>query len=289
MFTQEELLTALGDPYTKEVVPRFHRFAYVSDALIDRLAEQALAEVWGRQRYVLEKYIAVHVPWSIEQGRFTCSDRQFYVTAGHLQTRYGTPIYLVFERNRVPGTSPYALVRVGADIAAPALPTPPDIPSAPVIPRGAEIVMLHDHILGDNAERVPYLADTPRVAQMCAVAGSIQWSLNRGLELPYWYYGKMSVLVPLYLQTRENITEAPDLVAPLQVNADSLLVRTVLLPSMPYANARVAVTRHDRLPPWMLAGWHAHAASATSQQIEDPEAPQAASAPASAEADPGGL
>lgn len=276
MFTQEDLLAALGDSYTNEVVSRFHRFAFVSDGLLSRLADQALAENWGQRNYVLEKYLAVHVPWSIEQGRFTSSERQFYVTAGHLQTRYGTPIYLVFERNRNNSTPPYALVRVGADISAPELPTPPSIPTPPELQRGAEIVMLHDHILGDNADRVPFLSQTPMVAQMCAVAGSIQWSLNRGLQLPYWYFGRMSYLVPLYLQTRENITQSPDLIAPIQVNAESLIVRTVLLPHMPYANARVAVLRHDRLPPWLLDCWNNYAASVTRAEIEDPEASVAA-------------
>jgi hypothetical protein len=121
------------------------------------------------------------------------------------------------------------------------------------------------------SRRVPFLSQTPKVAQMRAVAGAIQWSLNRELQWPYWYYGRMSLLVPMYLQTRENITQAPDLIAPLQVNPDSVIVRTVLVPHMPYANARVAVTRHDRLPPWLLAAWNDFAASATNEQIEEPE------------------
>jgi hypothetical protein len=122
---------------------------------------------------------------------------------------------------------------------------------------GVEVFYNHYYkFLGTNASRVPFLNDTPPVAQMCAVAGAIQWSLNRGLELPYWYFGKMNYLVPLYLQDRENITVSPDLIAPVQVSTQSLLVRTVLLPHMPYANARVAVTRHDKLPPWLLSSWN---------------------------------
>jgi hypothetical protein len=132
--------------------------------------------------------------------------------------------------------------------------------------------MMHDHILGDNANRVPFLAQTPRVAQMCAISGAIQWSINRNLHLPYWYFGKMSYVVPLYLQSREDITAAPDLIAPVQVNPDSLLVRTVLLPEMPYANARVAVRRHDQLPHWLLAAWESYAEQATEDEIENPEA-----------------
>ena len=81
----------------------------------------------------------------------------------------------------------------------------------------------------------------------------------------------MNYLVPLYLQDRADITQAPDIIAPVQVNSDSLLVRTVLLPHMPYANARVAVKRHDHLPHWMVDGWRQDALRLTEGQIEDPE------------------
>jgi len=131
--------------------------------------------------------------------------------------------------------------------------------------------MLHDHILQHNADRVQFLRNTPLVAQMCAVSGAIQWSLNRNLQMSYWYFGRMNYLVPLYLQSREDITQAPDLIAPVQVNPKSLLVRTVLLPSMPYANARVAVRRNDQLPHWMLAAWSAVATQATQAEIDNPE------------------
>jgi hypothetical protein len=68
---------------------------------------------------------------------------------------------------------------------------------------------------------------------MCAISGAIQWSIDCGRQLPYWYYGSMNYLVPLYLQSRENITLAPDLIAPVQVNPGSLLVRTILAQQCP--------------------------------------------------------
>ena len=102
MFTKEEFLEQLGTSYTNNVVERFRRFAYIPDVTLERLSREALTENWGRDLYVLEKYIAVHVPWSIESELFSQSDHQFYVAAGHLQTRYGTPLYLVFEPNREP-------------------------------------------------------------------------------------------------------------------------------------------------------------------------------------------
>lgn len=271
MFAQEELLEALGDPFTNKVVDQLHRFAFVPPELMDKLAADALTEEWGSNKFVLKKYLAVHIAWSIEQGNFTVGQNQFYMTAGHLQTRYGTPLYLAFGRNRNVGREPYYFIAVGSNISAPALPVPPRIPSSDALPTGAEIVMMHDHILGDNAGRVPFLANTPRVAQMCAISGAIQWSINRGLHLPYWYFGRMSYVVPLYLNSREDITAAPDLIAPVQVNPASLLVRTILEPVTPFANARVAVQRHDQLPHWLLAAWEDHAERATEEELENPE------------------
>jgi hypothetical protein len=256
MITQDELLGQLGSPYTNKVVDRLRRLAFVPNAVIDKLSNEALNENWGTDNFVLYKYLAVNVAWSIEQGRFTQKDDQFYVSAGHLQTRYGTPLYLVFQRNSQNFNQPFFLRLAGSQISAPELPLPPELPPAPNLDRSAEIVMIHDHILGDNVDRVSFLSGTPPVAQMCAVAGAIQWSMNRGLVLPYWYFGKANYLVPLYLQSRENITLAPDLIAPVQASEDRLLVRTVLLPHMPYANARVAVNRHDKLPHWLLDCWN---------------------------------
>lgn len=269
--TKEEVLASLGTSLTNEVVARLRKAAHVPRSMLENLSRSALSESWGNDLYVLEKYLAVHFAWSIEQDRFTVSDNQLFVTAGHLQTRYGTPLYLVFERNNQPERQPLYCVHVGSDIAAPSLPTPPELPSPPEIHRGGEIVMLHEHILQHNAERVPFLERTPPVSQMCAVSGAIQWPLNRGLQLPYWYYGRMNYLVPLYMQSCEDITLPPDLIAPVQINPDTLIVRTVLLPHMPYANARVSVKRHDQLPHWMLSAWNAAANTVSSSQIDNPE------------------
>lgn len=268
---QPELLEQLGSPFTARPTERLRRFAFIPMSILERLAREALSENWGRNHYVLEKYLAVHVGWSIEQGRYTEGEGQFYVTAGSLQTRYGTPLYLVFEHNQHEDRQPWALIYAGSRVSAPSLPIPPDILAGPPIPAGAEIVMLHDHILGENTERVEFLRGTPPVAQMCAVAGAIQWSLFRRLHLPYWYFGRMNYVVPLYLRSRENITRAPDLVAPIEANETGLLVRTVLLPHMPYANGRVAVRRHDELPAWMLDCWNDEAEQMGETEIENPE------------------
>jgi hypothetical protein len=270
MFEQQSLLDQLGSNSTNHVVARFNRFAFMHNDRLANLAADCLTENWGNNHFALRFYLSVMIPWSIEQGNFTHSENQIYLTAGHLQTRYGTPLYLVFEQNER-DDPPWFLVTHGSHIAAGDLPIPPQIPEAPEIPVGAEIVMMHDHILADHPERIPFLQDTPRVAQMCAIAGAVQWSLNRNLEFCYWYYGKMHYLVPLYLETREDITRAPDAIAPVQINRDNLLVRTVLEPHMPYAKARVGTHRHDQLPTWLLAAWAEHAATITEDAIENPD------------------
>ena len=281
MFDREGLLQELGDSHSSSIKPAFSRFAYVSPTMLKRLAALAMDETWGNEEYALGIYIAVNVRWSIEQGLLVSDDQHFYVTAGHLTDRYGKRIYLVFKRNGMTAPqksgerpSPYALVGCAPASrlrSVPDLPLPPEIPKPPERKIGAEIVIQDDHILVDRVNRIAMLDKAPLVAKKCAVAGSIQWSLYRGLAWPYWYFGNMQLLVPMYLSTSEYTTRAPDLVAPLEVDGPGLLVRTVLEPYMPYPKARVAATRPDALPPWMLDAWKNYASSNRPRHGEDPE------------------
>jgi len=269
--TIEELRTQLPSGSTNQLIQRLQKFAGVPGTIMESISKMVLSENWGPELYALEKYLAVHIAWAIEQGNVTFSGTQFYMSAGSLQTRYGTPLYLVFERNTKRSSPPWFLITAGAEISAPDLPRPPEIPKPSDMQIGSEIILMHDHILGENANRVKFLKDTPPVAQMCAVAGAIQWSLYRGLQFPYWYFGRMQYLVPVYLTSRENITQAPDLVAPIDPSGDNLRVRTVLEPHMPYPNARVAVRRHDQLPAWLLDCWNTNAQKLSKSTLEDPE------------------
>lgn len=271
-FERDLLLETFGGANTNRVVERFFRFAYTPQSVLERLASEALSENWGAGLYVLKKYLAIYVPWAVEQGHFTHSENQLYICAGSLQTRYGTPLYLAFEPNQNQGQQPWCLTFAGSNLSAPELPSPPDIPEPPTLPKGVEIVMMDEHIINDRLQdRLSFLQQTPPVAQLCSISGAIQWSLNRELQLSYWYYGKMQYVVPLYLQSRENITQAPDAIAPIEVHDNRLVVRTVLPPHAPYPNARVAVHRHDQLPAWLLDCWNNEAASTSDSDIDDPE------------------
>src|ERR1700730_7582835 len=114
MVDLDKLLEQLGPAATPKVTERLRRFAYLLPRQIERLATEALPEEWGNDRFVLIKYLAVHVAWSIEQQHYTKSDGQLYISAGHLQTRYGTPLYLVFEPNEQQDRQPWALVSAGS-------------------------------------------------------------------------------------------------------------------------------------------------------------------------------
>src|ERR1700737_1968839 len=82
---KEELLSALGNAFTNQVVDRLRRLAHIPNARLVDLSRAALAENWGNDDYVLEKYLAVHLSWSIERNHYTTNEDQLYVTAGHLQ------------------------------------------------------------------------------------------------------------------------------------------------------------------------------------------------------------
>ena len=253
---------------TLGTVAGLHRFAYIPDEKLERLAVAVLDENWGRCHWVLERYLAVHVGLAVRQQRFVIHDGRLVMCAGHLQSRYGTPVYLSFEKNREQERQPLYLQYVGDRPNVPQLPQQPDLPEWPKLPRGAEIIIAHEHILEQHHDRVAFLAQPPRVAQMCALAGAIQWSLFRDLAIRQFYLGAPSYFVPVYLQSREDITEAPELIAPVQVQGEKLFVRTALEPHMAYAWARVVATRHDQLPHWLVTAWRDRADDEDATAVE---------------------
>jgi hypothetical protein len=203
-----------------------------------------------------------------KQKRYVVHENRFVMCAGHLQSRYGTPVYLSFEKNREPNRQPLYLQYVGDRPNVPQLPEQPDLPAWPKLPRSAEIIIAHEHILEEHHDRVAFLAQTPRVAQMCALAGAIQWSLFRDLAIRQLYLGVPSYFVPVYLESREDITETPDLIAPVQVQGERLFVRTALEPHMAYAWARVVATRHDQPPHWLVPAWRDRADAEDATAVE---------------------
>ncbi|WP_370323780.1 DUF3825 domain-containing protein [Euzebya sp.] len=263
----EDLLRPF-EGYRPGAVQGLKQFSFVPDEVRDRLASLALDEDWGENNFVLVKYLAVQVPLSLQQGRYTWFNNQLTLTAGTLQTRYGTPLYIIFERNERPDAAPW-FMRIATDRPmADELPQPANLPDWPDIALNSEIVIAHEHILDDNKSRVAFLEHTPPVAQMCAVAGAIQWSIHRRLYIPQLYWGTTSYFVPVYLTSREDITAAPDLVAPVQVQPGYLVARTLLEPYMSYARARVVAPRADQLPTWLVSAWRDHSQHVSEEEDE---------------------
>jgi hypothetical protein len=252
-------------------VKGLHNFAYIPDDKLERLKATILDEDWGKACFVLEKYLAVNIRLAAEQGRFTGDDNRVVFAAGRLQTRYGAPVYLVFERNSR-DLPPWYFKWVGDQTivrGVPVLPDPPDLGEWPELRLGREVTVAHEHILKEHQERVTFLAQTPPVSQICAIAGAIQWAIHRGLQVKQLHRQYRQYFVPVYLQSRENLGTAPDLVAPIEVGADRLIVRTLLLPHMAYSLARSVVERVDRLPPWILAAWHGRPQDADAAALPD--------------------
>ena len=48
---------------------------------------------------------------------------------------------------------------------------------------------------------------------------------------------------------------APELVAPVQVQSNRLVVRTLLDPHVAYSPARAVVERWEQIPAWLLDAW----------------------------------
>lgn len=268
MYSQEELLGMFG-PSDQGAVSGLNSFSHIPSEKLEKLANIALEEDWGGNFWVLKKYLAVYIPKIIQQNRYIWFEDQLITPAGFLQTRFGIPLYLAFEINLATDTQQLYLKWVGDNPKCKELPEPPTLPEWPIINLSSEIVIAANHILNDRADRVPYLQNTPPVAQMCAITGAIQWSLHRHLHIRQFYKDIPVYLVPLYLQNREDITTTPDLVAPIQVMPNRLLVRTTLEPYMAYSSARMAVYRHDELPSWLLSTWREHSNLSGPDFIDD--------------------
>ena len=89
------------------------------------------------------------------------------------------------------------------------------------------------------------LAGLSLVAQNAAVALAVEWSLRRGLAVRQL---RESYFVPVHLADRDG---APDVVAPIQVQADRLVVRSLVQPRVAYPAARAVVERRGQLPEWV--------------------------------------
>jgi hypothetical protein len=212
----------------------------------DRLAlikNLAVPEDWGDKDDVLLRYLAVHVPLAIEQGRYVWDGKRLVMRAGHLATAEGAGVYIGLARA---GADGWALDWAGERPAKVEALLPPELGAWPELDTCLEVVVAIDQF------RAPELAGLTLVAQSATVAGAVEWSLRRGLAVRHLRSESRGYFLPVHLTSR---TGAPELVAPIQVQAGRLVVRALIEPRAAYASARAVVERRDELSAWVLEAW----------------------------------
>ncbi len=248
-----ELLRDFGEEYLS-IQSLFH-FCFVPGGRLSLMKELAPQEEWGVNNFVLLKYLAVHVRLAIEQSRYVWNGDQIVLTAGRLATSRGAPIYLGLVRNSTPDENPWVMNWVGERPSCTELPEPADLGTWPELRPGTEVVVACDFTSEDRRVRVPEVGGASVIAQSSAIAGAVHWALWRGLAVRQIHGGGHGYFVPVYLSNRDDLTLAPDVVAPIVVQGERLVVRTLLESHVAYSPARAVVERWEQLPAWLLDAW----------------------------------
>jgi hypothetical protein len=231
--TREQLLIDFGDEYLS--IQSLFQFCFVPGGRLSLLKELTPVEEWGMNNFVLLKYLAVHIRLSIEQGRYAWNGDQIVLTAGRLFSSKGVPLYIGLVRNSTPDENPWVLNWVG------------ERPSTAELPEPAAS--------DDRRAKLGALAEATLVVQSSAIAGAVHWSLHRNLAVRQIHGGGRGYFVPVYFTSRDDLTVSPELVAPIQVQSNRLVVRTLLDPHVAYSPARAVVERWEQLPSWLLDAW----------------------------------
>ena len=248
-----ELLAQFGDEYLS--INSLFQFCFVPGGRLSLLKDLTLEEDWGANNFVLLKYLAVHVRLAIEQERYVWNGDQIVLTAGSLTTTIGTPIFLGLVKNASPDENPWVMNWIGERPRCAELPQPANLGDWPELDPAKEILIACDLSDEERRERLPVIGELPVVAQMAALSGALDWSMRRGLGIRQIHGGGRGWFVPVHLRSRQNLTAAPDLVAPVLVQGERLAVRAFLEPHVAYSPARAVVERWEQLPPWMLDAW----------------------------------
>lgn len=223
-------------------------FCAVPPEVLSQLERLAQPEDWGTKGAALIKYLAVHVPLAMEQGRYAWNKDQIILRAGSLATAHGLPIYLGLVRNAEPAPV-WALTCFGERPGTVEELQPADLGAWPPLDPGKEIALGCDLSNDLLRSRLGELAKLPLVLQTAVVSGAVAWSIRRGLAVRQLHGEGRAYFVPVHLASREG---APELVAAIQVQSERLVVRTLLEPLSAYAPARAVATRRADLPEWLL-------------------------------------
>lgn len=250
---RDQLLADFGDEYLS--IQSLFQFCFVPGGRLSLLKELTPIEEWGMNNFVLLKYLAVHIRLSIEQGRYVWNGDQIVLTAGRLSSVKGVPLYIGLVPNSTPDENPWVLNWVGERPSTAELPEPADLGEWPLLDPRNEFVIACDLASDERRSKLGALADVTSVVQGAAIAGAVHWSLHRNLAVRQIHGGGRGYFVPVYLSSRDDLTVAPELVAPIQVQSNRLVVRTLLDPHVAYSPARAVVERWEQLQSWLLDAW----------------------------------
>lgn len=253
--TREELIANFGADYLS--IQSLFSFCFVPGGRLSLLKELTLEEHWGDNNFALLKYLAIHVRLAIEQSRYVWNGEQIVLTAGRLCTPTSAPIYIGLVKNSNPDENPWVLNWVGERPSCQELPEPADLGSWPALDPSAEPIVACDLGADERRPPLPVLAGLPLAAQAAALAGALSWAVRRDLAVRQIHGGGRGYFAPLYLSSRDDVSLAPDLVAPIVVQSGRLIVRALLEPHVSYAPARAVVERWEQLPPWLIDAWDA--------------------------------
>lgn len=251
--TREQLLADFGEEYLS--IQSLFQFCFVPGGRLSLMKELTPVEEWGLNNFVLLKYLAVHIRLTIEQGRYAWNGDQIVLTAGRLFSTKGVPLYVGLVRNSTPNENPWVLNWVGERPSTAELPEPADLGEWPVLDPRNEVVIACDLAADERRAQLGKLSELPTVVQSATIAGAVHWALHRNLAVRQIHGGGRGYFVPVYLASREDLTVAPELVAPVQVQSNRLIVRTLLDPHVAYSPARAVVERWEQLPSWLLDAW----------------------------------
>lgn len=223
-------------------------FCAVPRSVLEQLERLAQPEDWGNEGSALMKYLAVHVPLAMEQGRYAWNKDHIVLRAGNLATPEGVPIYLGLMRNTEPEPV-WALTCFGERPATVAELQPPELGPWPELDPGKEVTLGCDLTHDLLRARLGTLAALPPVQQVAVICGAAAWSIRRGLAARQLHGEGRAWFVPVHLTDRKG---APELVAAIQVQSDRLVIRTLLEPISAYFPARTVAVRREELPEWVL-------------------------------------
>ncbi len=237
-------LATSSTPSTRiQLLDEFVSVEGLAPGRLARIKDLAAPEDWGGEDSVLARYLAVHVPLAIEQGRYVWNGKQLVMRAGHLTTSADAAVYLGLVRAEGEG---YAVDWAGERPSTVAPLLPADLGAWPELEPRREVVVAVDQF------RSKELAGLSLSTQNSVITGAVEWSLRRGRAVRQLRGESRGYFVPVHLTARGG---APELVAPLQVQADRLVVRALIEPKAAYATARAVVERREELPAWLLDAW----------------------------------